>query len=141
MRTGPVALDSDTIIEHCRNRFHVRERVREELAGGTRIYIPPFTYYEVKRGLVDASAAKQLEAFRILRLSCPVGAVSQAMFDAAVDVYLELKTKGKLHGDENDIYNAAFCRVYGLTLITHNIRHYENIDGLVLEDWVSAGKS
>ena len=40
-----------------------------------------------------------------------------------------LKNKGKLSGDF-DILNAAFALTYGLTLITRNLSHYYNIEGV-----------
>jgi predicted nucleic acid-binding protein len=49
-----------------------------------------------------------------------------------------MKSKGYLTNDENDIYIAAFCKAYGLTLVTSNTKHFDNIDGLVLEDWTIA---
>jgi tRNA(fMet)-specific endonuclease VapC len=32
---------------------------------------------------------------------------------------------------------AAIARVRGLTLVTHNVRDYDDFDGLVVEDWTA----
>ncbi|MDX1967602.1 MAG: type II toxin-antitoxin system VapC family toxin [Planctomycetaceae bacterium] len=34
-----------------------------------------------------------------------------------------------------DMLIAATALVYGLTLVTHNAKHFSNIDSLVIEDW------
>jgi tRNA(fMet)-specific endonuclease VapC len=37
--------------------------------------------------------------------------------------------------DDFDILIGATAIVHGLTLVTNNTRHFENISGLALEDW------
>jgi tRNA(fMet)-specific endonuclease VapC len=34
-----------------------------------------------------------------------------------------------------DLLIAATALVHGLTLVTHNTRHYAGIEGLTIEDW------
>jgi predicted nucleic acid-binding protein len=127
-------LDASSVISHLKENKTVRQTLNRELNAETKVYIPPFAYYEVKRGLVDARAIKQLHLFNELLKRCPIGKVDDAVFDAAVDIYVDLKSKGRLC-DENDIYIAAFCQTYGLTLVTNNTRHFGNISGLSLVDW------
>jgi predicted nucleic acid-binding protein len=130
------SLDADTSIEYARSNLVVQAHVHEKLAADVKIYIAPFAYYETKRGLIDRRATKQVEIYEELLDDCPVGDVSLKIFDEAAAIYNELKSKGKLQAKgDNDIYIAAFCRAYGLTLVTHNTRHFEGIDGLCLTDW------
>jgi predicted nucleic acid-binding protein len=127
-------LDSNIASFYVKGREIVKRNLDLKLDEKAKVLIPPFAYYEVKRGLVDANATKQLHIFNKLLERCPVGPISQDVFETAVDIYVDLKSKGRIC-DENDIYIAAFCKTFGLTLVTNNTKHFENIAGLSLEDW------
>lgn len=47
-----------------------------------------------------------------------------------------LSKQGKIIG-ENDIHIAGHCRSEGLILVTNNVRKFERVDGLRLENWVN----
>jgi predicted nucleic acid-binding protein len=127
-------LDSCIAIAYAKGNVIVKRNLDRELDSGIEVYIPPFAYYEVKRGLVDAKATKQLQAFNELLEDCPLGQTKDAVFEAAVDIYVDLKSKGRLC-DDMDVLIAAWCKTYDLPLVTNNTKHFENIDGLSLVDW------
>jgi predicted nucleic acid-binding protein len=131
------ALDSNIISFDLRGNATVRQNINRELDVKTQVLVPPFAYYEVKRGLVDAKAIKQLRLFDELLRRCPRGEATDAVFETAVDIHVTLKTKGRIC-DDMDILIAAFCKAYGLTLVTNNTKHFENIPGLLLADWSAA---
>lgn len=59
---------------------------------------------------------------------------------AAADVYGPLKDTLKRQGrpiGDMDTLIAAHALVEDLILVTHNTRHFENIPGLKLEDWIA----
>jgi predicted nucleic acid-binding protein len=128
------ALDTNIVSFDLKDNETVKRNIIQKTEAKIKVVIPPFVYYEAKRGLVDARATRQLRIFDELLKRCPVGPISQAVFEAAVDIYVSLKAKGRLC-DENDIYIAAWCKTYGLTLVTNNTKHFENIPGLSLVDW------
>jgi predicted nucleic acid-binding protein len=130
-------LDASSIIFDLKDNETVKQNIDQRVDARIKVLIPPFAYYEVKRGLVDSRATKQLRLFNELLKRCPIGEATDAVFDAAVDIYVDLKAKGRLC-DENDVYIAAFCKTFGLTLVTNNTRHFENIPGLALADWSAA---
>lgn len=39
----------------------------------------------------------------------------------------------------NDLHIAAHARCYGLTVVTNNLREFERVEGLRLENWVAEG--
>jgi predicted nucleic acid-binding protein len=127
-------LDTNNISFRLKGNEIVKCHIDQKLHEKTDVVIPPFVYYEVKRGLVDAKATRQLSAFDDLIKRCPVGPISQAVFESAVDIYVDLKSKGRLC-DDMDVLIAAWCKTYDLTLVTNNTKHFENIDGLSLVDW------
>jgi predicted nucleic acid-binding protein len=84
-----------------------------------------------------AKATTQLRLFDKLLKDCRLGNATNAVFEAAVNIHVALKSKGRICDDMN-ILIAAFCQTYGLTLVTNNTRHFENIPGLALADWSAA---
>jgi predicted nucleic acid-binding protein len=131
------ALDSNIISFDLKGNVIVKRILDRELDAKTPVLIPPFAYYEVKRGLVNANATTQLLAFDELLKDCPLGKVDDAVFEAAVSIHSALKSKGRIC-DDMDILIAAFCQTYGLTLVTNNTKHFANIPGLALADWSAA---
>jgi tRNA(fMet)-specific endonuclease VapC len=58
----------------------------------------------------------------------------------AADRYGELRAQLRQQGapcGEMDTMIAAHALMEKLTLVTHNTRHFERIDGLLLEDWTA----
>jgi tRNA(fMet)-specific endonuclease VapC len=47
----------------------------------------------------------------------------------------ELMGRGELLAD-NDLFIASIALSHNLTLVTHNIHHYERVPNLCLEDWM-----
>jgi predicted nucleic acid-binding protein len=131
------ALDTNIVSFRLKENAIVRRNIDQRVAAKIKVIVPPFAYYEVKRGLVDANATRQLRSFDKLLGDCPLGPISQAVFEAAVAIYVGVKAKGRIC-DEIDIYIAACCQTYGLTLVTNNTRHFENIPALALADWSAA---
>jgi predicted nucleic acid-binding protein len=137
------ALDTNIISFHLKGNETVRRNVGQKLDAKTQILVPPFAYYEVKRGLLDAKATTQLRLFDKLLKDCRLGDATNAVFEAAVNIHVALKSKGRIC-DDMDILIAAngncvsACQTYGLTLVTNNTRHFENIPGLALADWSAA---
>jgi predicted nucleic acid-binding protein len=127
-------LDSNIISFRLKGNETVRQNIDRKVGAKAKVLIPPFAYYEVKRGLVDAKATVQLRAFDALLKRCPVGPINQAVFETAVDIHVNLKAMGR-PCDDMDILIAAFCKTYNLTLVTNNTKHFENIAGLALADW------
>lgn len=64
--------------------------------------------------------------------------VSLPFDDSAADAYGEIRAHlekvGKLIGP-NDLMIAAIARANGLTLVTHNTREFQRVEGLRLTDW------
>ncbi|MDR3312012.1 MAG: PIN domain-containing protein [Spirochaetaceae bacterium] len=131
------ALDTNIISFYLKDNKTVKRNLERELDAKIDVLIPPFAYYEAMRGLAAINAARLLRLFDELLIRCPMGPINQAMFKAAVDIYAELKAKG-WNIDEIDILIAAWCKTYGLTLVTNNTRHFANIPGLALADWSAA---
>jgi len=68
------------------------------------------------------------------RQTIPIGVFDEDVWVGAARIYAALRQQGKLI-DEADSLIASFCLVNDSALVTHNIRHFENIDGLRVVDW------
>jgi tRNA(fMet)-specific endonuclease VapC len=53
------------------------------------------------------------------------------------DIRAELERAGTPIGN-NDLFIAAHARSRGMTLVTHNLREFERVSGLRVEDWLTA---
>jgi tRNA(fMet)-specific endonuclease VapC len=49
---------------------------------------------------------------------------------------IDLRRQG-ISVDNMDLLIASTARVYDLTLVTHNTRHFQDVPGLSLEDWLA----
>jgi tRNA(fMet)-specific endonuclease VapC len=58
--------------------------------------------------------------------------------DTAAEVYGEIRAnlekRGQIIGP-NDLIIASIAKANGLTLITHNSREFNRVEGLIVEDW------
>ncbi|MCL2011077.1 MAG: PIN domain-containing protein [Synergistaceae bacterium] len=129
------ALDTNIISHILRKNPIVVSRVRQVLAKGDRLIIPPIAYYEVHRGLLSEDKPVQSVAFDNFCRKISVGRVEHEMLDKAAYVYSALKKLGFTVGDA-DILIAAFCMVNDCTLVTNNTKDFGNIEGLNIVDWV-----
>jgi tRNA(fMet)-specific endonuclease VapC len=64
--------------------------------------------------------------------------VSLPFDDAAAEIYSDIRARLSALGTpigSNDLQIAAIALANNLTLVTHNIREFERVEGLRLEDW------
>jgi len=109
--------------------------MKEESDAGNRLVIPLMAYYEVKRGLLAVKASKKMKHFEQFCNIIGVDDMSFDVLDKAAYIYDDLRTKGRLV-DDADIIIAAFCIVNNCVLVTNNIKHFEIIAGLQIENWI-----
>ena len=128
-------LDTNIISYLVRGDKAVIQRWRSERTQGNKSVIPIIACYEAKRGLLAANATKKLNDFEELCSVLGVEDLSRDDADTASRIYAELKGKGRMSGD-GDILIAAQALSRGYTLVTNNIKHFKDIDGLLFENWV-----
>lgn len=77
---------------------------------------------------------KRHKPINLMLLELPALAWTVDAADRYGQIRAQLRQQGAPCG-ELDAMIAAHALVNKLTLVTHNTRHFEQIDGLVLEDW------
>ena len=72
------------------------------------------------------------------RSSWAVSKRNQWLADS-IDVYAKEKVRLKNAGkpiEEFDLLIGCAAKAAGLTMVTHNVKHFSHIDGIEIEDWV-----
>ena len=125
-------LDTDTCIELMRGRELVSREVR--LRSPEELAISAMTLAELHFGALRSSAPERallaIDAF----LSAPL-AVVPFDTDAARDHALIRHALRSEPIGERDIVIAATARSRGLTVVTHNRRHFDRVAGIAVADW------
>ena len=96
--------------------------------------IAPIAYYEVRRGRLATDSERRMRKFEELCEMFMVGQLDNSILDIAATIYANLRAIGRII-DDADIFIASFCIRHGFTLVTNNVKHFTNIDGLIFEDW------
>ncbi|MCY3844289.1 MAG: type II toxin-antitoxin system VapC family toxin [Acidobacteria bacterium] len=79
----------------------------------------------------SARLTRQLEAILAALVILPLAQPADAHYAA---IRSELERAGRTIG-HNDLLIAAHARALDLTLVTRNVREFERVSGLVVEDW------
>ena len=90
---------------------------------------------EIRHGqALMAANDKRHKPINLMLLELPALAWTADAADRYGEIRAQLRQQGAPCG-EMDTMIAAHALVNKLTLVTHNTRHFERIDGLALEDW------
>ena len=127
-------LDTNICIYAMKNKPEkILRRFKEEMNNG--LCISSITLAELEYGMQHSSRPAQNEQ-ALLRFLVPLTVLP---FDAAAaTVYGEIRTalqnKGTPIGPM-DMLIAAHAKSDGLTLVTNNVREFERVSGLEIENW------
>jgi predicted nucleic acid-binding protein len=128
------ALDSNIISFYLKGNTTVIANIEKAIIDDHAIVIPPIVHYEVKRGLLLIGADKQLRKLETLCSLFPVGELGDYLLEESIKIYVQ-ERKAKRNTEDADIFIAAFCIHNNYTLVTDNIKHFQNITGLNSINW------
>jgi predicted nucleic acid-binding protein len=128
------ALDTNILSYLLRGDDRVARRWMEERFRGGVSVIPLIVYYEAKRGLISAKASVKLASLESLCQRFEIIRLTVIDINLACRIYADRKSRG-LSLDDADILIAAQALCRGYTLVTNNIKHFEDIDGLKVVNW------
>ena len=128
------ALDTNIIIRYLRNEPNVIQNFRNAVMANHSIIIPQAVDYEICRGFRLVTAAKKKANYDLLLQNCIIPEMDTPSWKRAEAIYEGLYRKGFTVG-ELDMLIAAYCMTHGCTIVTNNIKDFENIDGLIIVDW------
>ena len=129
-------LDTNILIKAIRQKDHpVREKLLEFVDGG--LCISTITYTELLYGVYRSVNPQK----NLMSLNALLSWITILPFDAAAaasagEIMAFLAGRGTPIGDR-DILIAGHAKSLGITLVTHNVREFERIPGLMIEDWLA----
>lgn len=127
-------LDTNTVIYVIR---HTPVAVRDRFIAHTgRLGISSITYAELTYG-VQKSQQRAKNRVALERFCSRVELLPYST-DAAEQygvIRSELEVRGQVIGP-NDLHIAAHAKAANLTLVTNNLKEFERVEGLQLENWI-----
>lgn len=126
-------LDTSICVFLFRGNREVTQRLNE--IGCERCFICDFVLAELRYGAYKSERAEE----NLQMIEDFVKEVSVLPFSDSIDVFarekLRLKNVGKPIEDFDLLIGCA-AKAAGLTMVTHNVKHFSHIEGLKIEDWV-----
>jgi len=128
-------LDTDTIIYSLKGNNTVQQNLRNHFDDPMNISIVTlmelyYGAYKSKKVTGNLAKIKMLEqSFSIIH----IGAESAETFGM---IKSQLETKGTPL-DDFDLMIASCALAYNLVLVTNNLKHFQRIEGLKLENWTT----
>jgi predicted nucleic acid-binding protein len=100
-----------------------------------KILIPPYVFFEILRGYEYKKATKQIKNFEdFFSITYQPEIKEFDVMRRASKLYAERRLKG-LSIQDGDILIAAWCLECEAILVTDNVKHFKDIEGLQLENW------
>ena len=135
MAAARYLLDTDVLIYVLSGRYPKLRSRLDQLAPG-RVVTSVVVCGELQFGMAKSArredARQRLDALMQLIPALPLPFAAAEHYG---DLRAVLSARGTPIG-ANDLWIAAHARAAGLILVTHNVREFERVDGLKLEDWV-----
>ena len=128
------ALDTNIISYWLQKNKRIIEQLNQIIRQGDNIIIPPVAYYEIRRGFKHKAALGKEVAFSLICNSYKIGEMNLIVWEQAADIYGYTRKAGNSIED-TDILIAAFCIVNDYTLVTNNVKHFNGIKDLKLDNW------
>ena len=129
------AMDTNIISYVLKKDEAVINRYRQECDQGNEFVMLPIVYYEVSRWLLERNAKKLQTEFNAMCTEVPLMDTTKEVWDKAAALYVHTRRIGEPIGSDADVIIAACCILNDCTLVTNNIRHFENIEELKLVNW------
>ena len=127
-------LDTDICAAAMRGIPKVRDQIR---ARAGDLYVSTVVLGELYCGaLVSQRVEKNLAVLGEFVAGVEVVAFDQQCARVYGEICAALLRAGRPTG-EKDALIAAILRTHGATLVTHNTRHFQHIENLQLEDWLT----
>lgn len=129
-------LDTNICIHFLRGQYSVADKIKE--VGAENCYISEITVAELKFGeeiMMRKGLAGTKHSIKDFLAGIKVLPISRA-----IDLFAQEKAKlqilGKPNGSDFDLLIASTSITYGMTMVTENVRHFENVDGISVENWI-----
>jgi len=129
-------LATDTLSYYMKGDKSVKENAEEYLFNGgfDQLTISEINYYEIRAGLEHKGAKKQLRRFEEFTNELKIIKLTKISLDISANRFGNLKRKGIELGTP-DLLIAGIALENDFTLVTSDIKHFQQIEGLKIENW------
>ncbi len=131
-------LDTNICIHFINGQFDLAAKI--DKVGLPRCFISSITIAELLYGIANSAPTRQPGNRQNLAELQQLFSGRILTFESALETYAvqkaHLKTIGRLQGDF-DMLIGSTALTHDLTLVTRNTRHFAEMQGIVLEDWVT----
>ena len=130
-----IFLDSDILSSYFSGNIKIRDKMVETIKSKEPIALTAINVYETLKGFRWRNNIKKEKMFEGFLESVPVFTIDDNVILLAADIYADLRRNGKTVGDADILIAAIVINNHG-KFISNNIKHYENIKGLNLINWL-----
>ena len=126
-------LDTCICVFLFRGMYNLWERL--DTIGKDRCYISEVTVAELKYGIANGDG----NPARAMRLESFLADVNIVPFSESIDLYATEKARLRREGtpvDDFDLLIGCAAVSEDMILVTDNIKHFKNIGGIEIENWV-----
>ena len=130
-----IFLDTNIISYYFNANTKIKERILEIIDNDENICTTVINIYEILKGLRWKNNEKKEKQFKEFLEDITIFSIDNDAIDIASDLYSNLRKNGKSPGDADILIAAIVIRNEG-TLVSNNIKHYEDINQLKLINWI-----
>jgi tRNA(fMet)-specific endonuclease VapC len=130
-------LDTNICIHYIKGEFGLREKV--DAIGFYNCFLSEITIAELLFGIAKSDPARQAANRRNVEVLREAFEGQELLIGPALETFATEKARRRKLGrvvDDFDLLIGATAVIYDLTLVTRNTRHFADMVGIVLEDWV-----
>lgn len=127
-------LDTNICAFILRDKYDVKSLILE--IGIDNCHISLITYAELYYGAVNSTAVEK----NLQQLKHFVAGIDVVPIDDVIPVFAKEKVRLRRQGtpiDDFDLLIGTTAKVYGMTLVTENIKHLGKVDGVTIENWIN----
>ena len=130
-------LDTNICIHWSKDEFGLRQRIRQ--VGVENCFLSELTIAELIYGIAKSAPSKQAANRHSLGILQQLFAGRILLVGACFEIYGPEKVRLRAMGrsvDDFDLMIGSTALAYKLTFVTRNTRHFADISGLTLENWI-----
>lgn len=130
-------LDTNICVHFLKNEYHIPQQIAT--VGFANCYLSELTIAELLFGVANSESSRQEANRRAVLELRQTFAERVLLIGSAFDEYATQKAALRRMGrpvDDIDLLIGATALKHGLTLVTRNTRHFVNLAGLPIENWV-----
>ena len=130
------ALDTNIVSYFLKGNAIIISRIAKEKDDGNTFVVPPIVYYEINNWLLKNNSKSRAAIFQKIYSVNGIGEITKEVLDITSSIFVKLRKNGT-SVEMADILIAAWCVKNSYILVSNNLRHFEHIELLQIENWIS----